>query len=102
MDTTINEVLQFAEENDIKFVRLAFCDIFGTEKNMAIMADELPRAFKYGISFDASAVKGFMNVNESDLFLFPDASTISVLPWSPGGGRALRMYCNIRYPDGRP
>ena len=36
MDTTINEVLQFAEENDIKFVRLAFCDIFGTEKNMAI------------------------------------------------------------------
>lgn len=101
MDTTMNEVLQFAEENDIKFVRLAFCDIFGTEKNIAIMAEELPKAFKYGISFDASAVRGFMNVNESDLFLFPDASTISILPWSPGGGRALRMYCNIRYPDGR-
>lgn len=100
MNTTINEVLQFVEENDIKFVRLAFCDIFGTEKNISIMADELPRAFKYGISFDASAVKGFMNVNESDLFLFPDASTISVLPWSPSGGRTLRMYCNICYPHG--
>lgn len=100
MNTTINEVLRFVDENDIKFVRLAFCDIFGIEKNISIMADELPRAFRYGISFDASAVKGFMNVNESDLFLFPDASTISILPWSPSGGRALRMYCNISYPDG--
>ncbi|MGL5256194.1 MAG: glutamine synthetase family protein [Proteocatella sp.] len=102
MDTTINEVLQLVEENNIKFVRLSFCDIFGTEKNITIMAEELPRAFKDGISFDASAVKGFMNVNESDLFLFPDASTISILPWSPSSGRTLKMYCNICYPDKKP
>ena len=72
MNYTMSEVLQFVQENDVKFVRLAFCDMFGTLKNISILADELPRAFENGISFDASAVRGFLNVEESDLFLFPD------------------------------
>ncbi len=67
-----SEILQFVEENDVKFIRLAFCDVYGHQKNIAIMPDELPRAFETGISFAASAVEGFMNVKESDLFLIPD------------------------------
>ena len=102
MNNTVNEVLEFIEENDVKFVRLAFCDIFGTLKNISVMASELPRAFKYGISFDASAVKGFMKIEDSDLFLVPDPATLSVLPWRPQQGRVVRFYCNIFYADGQP
>ena len=66
------------------------------------MSTELPRAFERGILFDASSVKGFMNVEESDLLLFPDANTLSILPWRPQQGRVIRFYCNIKHPDGTP
>ena len=56
---TQQEVIEFVQENDVKFIRLAFVDLFGAMKNIAVMASELPRAFDGGISFDASAVKGF-------------------------------------------
>lgn len=102
MNYTMTEVQKFINENDVKFIRLAFCDIFGNQKNISIMPDELPRAFDYGISFDASAVSGFMNVEESDLFLVPDPVTLTVLPWRPSHGRVVRFFCDIRHPDGRP
>ena len=101
MNYTISEVLQFVEENDVKFIRLAFCDIFGVQKNISIMPSELPRAFDTGISFDASSIDGFMNIDESDLFLVPDPSTLSTLPWRPSRGRVVRFFCDIKYPDGR-
>ena len=59
MNTTISEVLQFVEENDVKFIRLAFCDLFGRQKNISIMPELLPRAFETGISIDASGISGF-------------------------------------------
>ena len=72
MSHTLSQLMQFIEENDIKFIRLAFCDMFGVQKNIAIMASQLPHAVESGISFDASAIAGFANVAESDLFLAPD------------------------------
>lgn len=93
-------VLEFVEQNDVKFIRLAFCDMFGTLKNISINARELKRAFEEGISFDASSVKGFMNVAKSDLLLFPDPNTITILPWRPQSGRVVRFYCEIKHPDG--
>lgn len=102
MDSTIKEVLRFVEENDVKFIRLAFCDIFGTHKNISIMPSELPRAFQSGISFDASSIAGFAPVDKSDLFLFPDVGTLSVLPWRPQQGRVVRFFCDIRTADGTP
>lgn len=96
------EVLQYVNEEDVKFIRLAFCDVFGRQKNISIMPDELPRAFEYGISFDASAVKGFGDETHSDLILHPDPDTLMVLPWRPEHGRVVRMFSNICYPDGRP
>ena len=102
MDYTESEVLQFVAENDVKFIRLAFCDIFGNIKNISIMPNELSRAFKTGISFDASRLPGMMDFGESDLFLFPDPATLKVLPWRPSHGRVVRLYCNICYPDGTP
>jgi glutamine synthetase len=102
MTNTHSEVMSFIKEQDVRFVRLVFCDIFGQIKNISISADELDRAFTTGISFDASAVKGFLQVDESDLLLFPDASTLSILPWRPAQGRVVRFFCSIKRPDGTP
>ena len=99
MSYTVREVLEFVKQNDVKFIRLAFCDMFGTQKNISIMPDELERAFKEGVSFDASAIRGFGDVAKSDLLLFPDADTLNVLPWRPQQGRVVRFFCDIKTPD---
>lgn len=96
------EVIQFVQEEDIKFIRLAFCDVFGKQKNIAIMPEELPRAFEYGIAIDASGIAGFGDESRSDLLLYPDADTLMILPWRPEHGRIVRMFCSIIYPDGTP
>ena len=95
------EVLQFVKEEDVKFIRLAFCDVFGKQKNISIMDNELQRAFEYGIAIDASAINGFGDESHSDLFLHPDPSTLVILPWRPEHGKVVRMYCEITYPDGK-
>lgn len=102
MKYSSEEVIQYVNEEDVKFIRLAFCDVFGRQKNVSIMPDELPRAFKYGIAFDASSVAGFGNEAHSDLFLHPDPETLTLLPWRPEHGSVVRMFSSITYPDGRP
>lgn len=94
------EVLQYVNEEDVKFIRLAFCDIFGKQKNISIMPSELERAFCFGIPIDGSAITGFDSRVHSDLILHPDSSTLSVLPWRPEHGRVVRMFCSITQPDG--
>ena len=95
-----NEVLEFVKEEDVKFIKLAFVDVFGKQKNVSITDNELDRAFKTGVAIDASAIKGFGDEAKSDLFLHPDPSTLSILPWRPEHGRVVRMFCDITYPDG--
>lgn len=102
MSNTDNEVLQFVIDNDVKFIRLAFCDVYGTLKNISIMAEELPRAFEYGVAFDAGLVDGFADLPRADLVLHPDASTLEVLPWRPQTGRVARFYCDITTGEGEP
>lgn len=97
-----DEVIQYAREEDVKFIRLAFCDVFGKQKNIAIMPDELPRAFEHGISFDASAIAGFGDESRSDLLLHPEPETLMPLPWRPEHGRVVQMYSAISHPDGAP
>lgn len=96
------EVMQYVLEEDVKFIRLTFCDVFGKQKNITIMPGELHRAFEYGIAIDASGITGFGDETHSDLLLFPDASTLMLLPWRPEHGCVVRMFCNIHYPNGRP
>lgn len=100
MKYTPQEVIQYIQEEDVKFIRLAFCDVHGCHKNISIMPHELERAFKYGIAFDASAIDGFGDEVHSDLFLHPDPATITVLPWRPEHGRVIRMFCTITDQDG--
>ena len=78
MKYTPQEVMQYIQEEDVKFIRLAFCDSLGRPKNISIMPQELERAFKYGIALDASAIAGFGDEIHSDLFLHPDPATITV------------------------
>lgn len=99
---TEQEVLDFVRENDVKFIRLAFIDLFGSLKNISIMPGELRRAFAGGISFDASAVKGFCSIDASEMFLRPDLNTLTVLPWRPQTGRVARLMCDCYTPDGQP
>ena len=99
---TAEEIFDFIEQEDVKFIRLAFCDPKGRQKNISIMPSELKRAFEDGISFDASAIRGFGGVERSDLLLFPIPSTLNVLSWRPSHGKVVRMFCDIRYPDGTP
>lgn len=95
------EVMQYVQEEDVKFIRLAFCDVFGRQKNISIMPDELFRAFDYGIAIDASAIDGFGDEMHSDLLLHPEPDTLAPLPWRPEQGSVVRMFCSITYPDGR-
>ena len=101
MNYSKQEVMQYVQEEDVKFIRLAFCDVFGKQKNISIMPEELPRAFEYGIAIDASAIEGFGDETHSDLLLHPDADTLMPLPWRPEHGRVVRLFCTISYPDGR-
>lgn len=102
MTAQSRDVIEFVEENDVKFIRLAFCDLFGKMKNISILPDLLPFAMEHGIPFDGSSIRGFTDVCHSDLRLIPDPDTIHVLPWRPQQGRVVRFYCNITDSDGKP
>ena len=101
MNYTAKEVLQFTFENDVKFIRLAFSDLYGVVKNLSIMPSELEKAFLDGIDFDATAISGFSH-SPTMLKLKPDPTTLSVLPWRPSQGRVIRMYCHILDGNGQP
>jgi glutamine synthetase len=96
----IIEAMKFIEANDVKFIRLQFCDLFGQNRNIAITAMQMERALASGIPFDASLVVGFPESRDTDLVLFPDISTIQLLPWRPQQGKVARIICDIRYPNG--
>lgn len=100
MNYTMQEVKQFVSEEDVQFIRLAFCDVFGKPKNISIQPGELERAFESGIAIDASSIDGFGDEMRSDLFLRPEPSTLVVLPWRPEHGRVVRMFCDILWHDG--
>ena len=102
MKYTREEVLQYVQEEEVAFIHLTFCDVFGRQKNISIVPSELSRAFEYGIAFDASAIAGFGDEARSDLLLRPDPDTLMLLPWRPEHGQVVRMFCSIHYPDGRP
>lgn len=101
MIMTEAEVFEFIEEEDVKFIRLAFVDVYGNQKNVSIMPMQLKKAIDVGIPIDSSMITGFDSYSD-DLFLVPDLNTLSLLPWRPQRGRVIRFFCNIYYPDRKP
>ena len=54
-----NEILQYIEENDVKFVKLTFCDLRGRLKNISILSSELAVTFERGLRIAAKKIAGF-------------------------------------------
>ncbi|MFA6309502.1 MAG: type I glutamate--ammonia ligase [Clostridia bacterium] len=99
---TKEEILKIVKEQDVKFVRLQFTDIFGILKNVAITTDELGKALDNKCMFDGSSIEGFVRIEESDMYLRPDIDTFVVFPWRPQTGKVARLICDVYNPDGTP
>ena len=99
----IQYVLDQAQANGVRFVKLWFTDILGYLKSFAITIDELETSMTEGQGFDGSSIQGFARIDESDMVAMPDPSTFVILPWRPReGGAVARMFCDITQPDGAP
>lgn len=94
------EITQIIAEKDIKFIRMQFTDIFGQLKNVAITASQIEKALNNGIMVDGSSIEGFVRIEESDQYLYPDLDTFTVLPWRPKQGRVARLICDVHNPGG--
>jgi glutamine synthetase len=102
MTTTKEEVLYIAQEKGVKFIRLQFTDIFGILKNVAITIEQLEKALDGELMFDGSSIEGFVRIEESDMYLWPDPDTFVVFPWRPRDGGVARLICDVYNPDGTP
>ena len=100
MKYSIEEVVKFIEEEDVKFVRLAFPDAYGVQKNISVMAGEVKKAFEEGAPINARVIAGFTDCPYASLYLRPNPDTMAILPWRPDSGKVLRMFCNVYTPDG--
>ena len=99
---TKEAILQMAEEEDVEFIRLQFTDIFGNLKNVAITSSQLEKALNNKCMFDGSSIEGFVRIEESDMYLYPDLDTFCIFPWRPQQGKVARLICDVYNPDGTP
>ena len=99
---TKEDIIRLVEEQDIQFIRMQFTDIFGQLKNVAISASQIQRAVDNEIMMDGSSIEGFVRIEESDQYLWPDLDTFTVLPWRPQYGKVARLICEVHNPDGTP
>ena len=99
---TREDILNLVEEEDVGFIRLQFTDIFGTMKNVAITVSQLKRALDNKCMFDGSSVEGFVRIEESDMYLYPDYDTFEIFPWRPQQGKVARLICDVYTPNGKP
>ncbi len=97
------EILNLVDEQEVKFIRLQFVDINGQVKNVAIPSSQLKKALNNEIMLDGSSIKGFRSIETSDMYLHPDRTTFSMLPWrSKEDSNVARLICDIHNPDGTP
>ena len=96
------DILDLAEKNNVRFLRLQFTDILGVNKNVEIPGSQFAKALDGDIMFDGSSIEGFVRIEESDMLLLPDLSTFQVFPWGDPENRVARLICDITTPDGEP
>ena len=99
---TKEDIIRRVMEEDIQFIRMQFTDIFGQLKNVAITASQIEKAVNNQIMIDGSSIEGFVRIEESDQYLWPDLDTFSVLPWRPQYGKVARLICDVHNPNGTP
>ena len=99
---TKEDIFRIVEEEDVEFIRLQFTDIFGTLKNVAITSSQLEKALNNKCMFDGSSIEGFVRIEESDMYLYPDLDTFTIFPWRPQQGKVARIICDIYCADKTP
>jgi len=102
MGFTSEDILKMAQEENVRYIRLMFTDLLGTIKNVEVPSSQLEKALDNKIMFDGSSIEGFVRIEESDMYLYPDFDTWVVFPWESGEGKVARMVCDIYLPDGTP
>lgn len=102
MSYSKEDIVRLVEENDVRFIRLQFTDIFGTMKNVAITSRQLDKALNNECFFDGSSIEGFVRIEEADMYLAPDLDTFQVMPWSTPDGNIARLICDVYTGDGKP
>lgn len=99
---TKQDIIRMVEEEDVEFIRLQFTDMFGTLKNVAITSSQLEKALDNGCMFDGSSIEGFVRIEESDMYLYPDLDTFVIFPWRPQQGKVARIICDIYTSERKP
>ena len=99
---TAEDIIRLVEEENVRFIRLQFTDIFGAFKNVAITASQLQKALGNKCMFDGSSIEGFVRIEESDMYLYPDLNTFAIFPWFGEDCKAARLICDVYKPDGTP
>lgn len=99
---TKQDIIRMVEEEDVEFIRLQFTDMFGTLKNVAITSSQLEKALNNECMFDGSSIEGFVRIEESDMYLYPDLDTFVIFPWRPQQGKVARIICDIYTADKNP
>lgn len=102
MGYTKEEIIKRVKDEDIKFIRMQFTDIFGQLKNVAISGTQIEKALNNQIMIDGSSIEGFVRINESDQYLYPDVDSFVVFPWYQEHGKVARLICDVHNPDGTP
>lgn len=97
---TRDELLRLCDQEKIRFLRLQFTDILGTNKNVEIPRGQFEKALDGEIAFDGSSIEGFVRIEESDMLLRPDLATFAIFPWNEAEGRVARVICDVTMPDG--
>ena len=91
------ELLQFVSDEGIKMVDLRFVDLPGLWQHFSISANEVEEEmFEEGVGFDGSSIRGFQEIQESDMILIPDASTAFKDPFT--AVPTLNIICNVKDP----
>ena len=102
MKYTKNEINKIVHDEDVRFIRLQFTDIFGAMKNVSITPSQLEKALDNKIRFDGSSIDGFVRIEESDMALYPDLDSFAIHPWGQERGKVARLICDVYKIDGKP
>ena len=99
---TKEQIIKTIKDEDIKFIRLQFTDIFGAMKNVSITPSQIEKALDNKMMFDGSSIDGFARIEESDMCLYPDLESFTIHPWDQEKGKVARLICDVYSPDGTP
>ncbi|HHV46819.1 MAG TPA: type I glutamate--ammonia ligase [Tissierellia bacterium] len=97
------KIRSLIKEKNVRFIVLQIADILGSAKSTTLPVNQIDKVLNNEIMFDGSSIDGFTRIEESDMYLYPDLSTFSLLPWPTLNGYTVaRMICDVYTPDGKP